>query len=523
MAITLSPAVKSQMRRVRGMHFIGIGGVGMGGIAEVMHHLGFRVSGSDLGESALTRRLGELGVTVHRGHAAEQVEDADVVVISTAVPEDNAELVRARELGVPVVRRAEMLAELFRFQQGIAVAGTHGKTTTTSLVASLLTEGGMDPTYVIGGQLTSSSTNAYLGQSDWLVAEADESDASFLHLQPVMAIVTNIDADHLSTYGGDFERLKQTFVDFLLHLPFYGLAIVCIDDEHVRDVLPRISRPIRTYGFDELADVRATNVEQDGRTMRFDVIVDVGDVTSVISDIRLNLPGRHNVLNALAAITVALELGVDVKSGKRALSRFAGIGRRAQLLGELLFADVSDVPAGEQRRVSLVDDYGHHPTEVAATLAAIRGGWPEHRLVVVFQPHRFTRTRDLFEDFADVLSTPDVLVLTEVYAAGEERIQGADGRALSRAIRIRGGQGSGQGGGVDPVFVENIDDVPAQLARIVRDGDLVLTLGAGSVGALAQRLVHEHGAQAVPQSDGAWGQASPKGRGDGLDEARGRT
>jgi len=490
MPITLSPAVKSQMRRVRGMHFIGIGGVGMGGIAEVMHHLGFRVSGSDLGENALTRRLVGLGVTVHRGHEARQVEDADVVVISTAVPEDNAELMRARELGVPVVRRAEMLAELFRFQQGIAVAGTHGKTTTTSLVASLLTEGGMDPTYVIGGQLTSSSTNAYLGQSDWLVAEADESDASFLHLQPVMAIVTNIDADHLSTYGGDFERLKQTFVDFLLHLPFYGLAIVCIDDEHVRDVLPRIARPIRTYGFDELADVRATNVEQDGQAMRFDVIVDVGDVTSVISDIKLNLPGRHNVLNALAAITVALELGVDVKSGKRALSRFAGIGRRAHPLGELVFGATDDAAGSvDGRQVSLVDDYGHHPTEVAATLEAIRGGWPDRRLVVVFQPHRYTRTRDLFEDFADVLGTPDVLVLCEVYPAGEERIQGADGRALARAIRAR----SGQGGGLDPVFVEDIDDVPAQLGRIVESGDVVLTLGAGSVGALAQRLVREHG------------------------------
>lgn len=491
MAITLSPAVKSQMRRVRGMHFIGIGGVGMGGIAEVMHHLGFRVSGSDLGENALTRRLVHLGVTVYRGHEAAQVEDADVVVISTAVPDDNPELVRARELGVPVVRRAQMLAELFRFQQGIAVAGTHGKTTTTSLVASLLTEGGMDPTYVIGGQLTSSSSNAYLGQSDWLVAEADESDASFLHLQPVMAIVTNIDADHLSTYGGDFERLKQTFVDFLLHLPFYGLAIVCIDDEHVRDVLPRVPRPIRTYGFDELANVRATNVEQDGQAMRFDVVVDAGDVTSVISDIRLNMPGRHNVLNALAAITVALELGVDVKSGKRALSRFAGIGRRANPLGDLVFGD------GDQaRRVALVDDYGHHPTEVAATLAAIRGGWAGRRLVVVFQPHRYSRTRDLFEDFADVLSTPDVLLLSEVYPAGEERIQGADGRALAGAIRQR----HGPGGGVDPIFVEHIDDVPAQLARIVETGDVVLTLGAGSVGALAQRLVREHG---LARDDGA--------------------
>lgn len=480
MALTLSPVVKSQMRRVRGMHFIGIGGVGMGGIAEVMHNLGFRVSGSDLGSNALTSRLDAIGVKVYRGHAAQQVEDADVVVISTAVPEDNPELVRARELGLPVVRRAEMLAELFRFQQGIAVAGTHGKTTTTSLVASLLTEGGLDPTYVIGGQLTSSSTNAYLGGSDWLVAEADESDASFLYLQPVISIVTNIDADHLSTYDGDFEKLKQTFVDFLLHLPFYGLAIVCLDDDNIREVLPRVSRPVRTYGFDDLADVRATNVSQNGLRMRFDVIIDTGDVTSVISDVVLNMPGRHNVLNALAAISVALELGVDVRACKRALSRFAGIGRRAQTLGDL-FVD--------GKRATLLDDYGHHPTEVAATLAAIRGGWPERRLVVVFQPHRFTRTRDLFEDFADVLSTPDVLILTEVYAAGEARINGADGRALARAIRARGA--------ADPVFVESIEDVPEQLTRVIEDGDVVLTLGAGSVGALAKSLPGRFASQEV--------------------------
>lgn len=471
MALNLSPVVKSQMRRVRGMHFIGIGGVGMGGIAEVMHNLGFRVSGSDLGSNVLTSRLDALGVTVYRGHAAHQVDDADVVVISTAVPEDNPELVRARELGLPVVRRAEMLAELFRFQQGIAVAGTHGKTTTTSLVASLLTEGGLDPTYVIGGQLISSSTNAYLGGSDWLVAEADESDASFLYLQPVMSIVTNIDADHLSTYDGDFDKLKQTFVDFLLHLPFYGLAIVCLDDDNIREVLPRVARPVRTYGFDDLADVRATNVTQEGLRMRFDVIIDTGDVTSVITDIVLNMPGRHNVLNALAAITVALELGVDVRASKRALSRFAGVGRRVQTLGDLHV---------DGKRASLLDDYGHHPTEVSATIAAIRGGWPDRRLVVVFQPHRFTRTRDLFEDFADVLSTPDLLILTEVYAAGESRITGADGRALARAIRARGA--------ADPVFVESVDDVPEQLARVIEDGDIVLTLGAGSIGALAKSL-----------------------------------
>lgn len=472
MVVDIAPIVKSQMRRVRAMHFIGIGGVGMGGIAEVMHHLGFRVSGSDLGSNPLTKRLQGLGVHVMQGHAAEHVEDADVVVISTAVPEDNPELVRAREMRLPVVRRAEMLAELMRFQQGIAVAGTHGKTTTTSLVASLLTEGGMDPTYVIGGRLNSSSANAYLGQSEWLVAEADESDASFLYLQPVMSIVTNIDADHLSTYDGDFEKLKQTFVDFLMHLPFYGLAILCIDDEHIRDVLPRIGRPVRTYGFDESADVQATNVRQEGLRMYFDVrIDDGGDVSSEIRDIALNMPGRHNVLNALAAITVALELGVSVKSSKRALSRFAGVGRRAQSHGLLHFAGGT---------AELLDDYGHHPTEVTATLKAIRGGWPERRMVVIFQPHRFTRTRDLFEDFAEALSLTDVLLLSEVYAAGEEHITGADGRALARAIRNRGA--------VEPIFIENITDAPVALERIIRDGDIVLTLGAGNVGALAQTL-----------------------------------
>ncbi len=472
MVFDVSPLVKSQMRRVRAMHFIGIGGVGMGGIAEVMHHLGFRVSGSDLGSNPLTQRLQGLGIEVMKGHLAAHVEDADVVVISTAVPDDNPELVRAREMRLPVVRRAEMLAELMRFQQGIAVAGTHGKTTTTSLVASVLTEGGMDPTYVIGGRLNSSSANAYLGQSDWLVAEADESDASFLYLQPVMSIVTNIDADHLSTYDGDFEKLKQTFVDFLMHLPFYGLAIVCIDDEHIRDVLPRVGRPVRTYGFSDEADVQARNVRQEGLRMYFDVRVDDGsDVSSEIRDIALNMPGHHNVLNALAAITVALELGVPVKSSKRALSRFAGVGRRAQSHGLLHFDGGS---------AQLLDDYGHHPTEVTATLKAIRGGWPDRRMVVIFQPHRYSRTRDLFEDFAEALSLTDVLLLTEVYAAGEDHITGADGRALARAIRNRGA--------VDPIFVEDIADTPEALARVLEDGDIVLTLGAGNVGGLALTL-----------------------------------
>ncbi|MFK7856972.1 MAG: UDP-N-acetylmuramate--L-alanine ligase [Granulosicoccus sp.] len=485
MVIDISPVVKSQMRRVRAMHFIGIGGVGMGGIAEVMHHLGFQVSGSDLGTNALTKRLQGLGIEVRQGHKASYVEDADVVVISTAVPEDNPELQHARESRIPVVRRAEMLAELMRFQQGIAVAGTHGKTTTTSLVASMLTEGGLDPTYVIGGRLNSSSTNAYLGQSEWLVAEADESDASFLHLQPVISIVTNIDADHLSTYDGDFEKLKQTFVDFLMNLPFYGLAIVCIDDEHIRDVLPRVGRPVRTYGFDESADVQALNIRQEGLRMYFDVrIDDGGDVRSEIRDIALNMPGRHNVLNALAAITVALELGVNVKSSKRALSRFAGVGRRAQSHGQLHFPEGS---------AELLDDYGHHPTEVMATLKAIRGGWPDNRMVVIFQPHRFTRTRDLFEDFAEALSIPDVLLLTEVYAAGEEHINGADGRALARAIRSRGA--------VEPIFVEDINDSPAALARVIQDGDIVLTLGAGSVGGLALTLPEYFSAAAGKEAE----------------------
>ncbi len=468
MVVDISPVVKSQMRRVRGMHFIGIGGVGMGGIAEVMHHLGFRVSGSDLGSNALTERLGSLGVAVKKGHAAEHVEGVDVVVVSTAVPTDNPELVHAREMGIPVVRRAEMLAELMRFQQGIAVAGTHGKTTTTSLVASVLAEGGIDPTYVIGGQLNSSSTNAYLGDSDWLVAEADESDASFLYLQPVMAIVTNIDADHLSTYGGDFEKLKQTFIDFLMHLPFYGLAIVCIDDEHVRDVLAHVARPVRTYGFDESAEIRAVNVKQNGLKMHFDVVYSAG---GRLDDVVLNMPGDHNVLNALAAIAVADELGVQKQQIKQALLSFGGVGRRAQPQGDLHF---------DSGVAQLFDDYGHHPTEVAATMKAIRGGWPEKRLVVVFQPHRFTRTRDLFEDFTESLSFPDVLVLTEVYSAGEEKITGADGRSLARAIRNRGS--------VDPIFVENISDVPKALENVLLDGDLVLTLGAGSVGSLASSL-----------------------------------
>lgn len=468
MVIEMSPLIKSQMRRVRTMHFIGIGGVGMGGIAEVMFHLGFNVTGSDMSVNALTTRLSSLGITVHQGHDASNVKYADVVVVSTAVPEDNPELVRARERRIPVVPRAAMLGELMRFQQGIAVAGTHGKTTTTSLVASVLHQGGLDPTYVIGGRLNSSSTNAYLGQSDWLVAEADESDASFLFLQPVLSVVTNIDADHLSTYDGDFEKLKQTFLEFIHHLPFYGLAVLCVDDENICELLPHITRPVVTYGLSYQADVRAVNIRQDGLKMYFDVQFAAG---GTLDNVVLNLPGEHNVLNALASIAIARELNVDNSAINRALHDFEGIGRRVQNHGALHF---------DKGSAQLFDDYGHHPTEVAATLKAMRGGWPERRLVVIFQPHRYTRTRDLFEDFAEALCEPDVLVLTEVYAAGEEPITGADGRALARAIRNRGL--------VDPIFIEDINEVPEALSTILNDGDVVLTLGAGSVGSLVTAL-----------------------------------
>ncbi len=468
MVIEMSPLIKSQMRRVRTMHFIGIGGVGMGGIAEVMFHLGFTVTGSDMSVNALTTRLSSLGVTVYQGHAADNVKYADVVVVSTAVPEDNPELMRARERRIPVVPRAAMLGELMRFQQGIAVAGTHGKTTTTSLVASVLHQGGLDPTYVIGGRLNSSSTNAYLGQSDWLVAEADESDASFLFLQPVLSVVTNIDADHLATYDGDFEKLKQTFLEFIHHLPFYGLAVLCVDDENICELLPQITRPVVTYGLSYQADVRAVNLRQDGLKMYFDVQFAAG---GTLNNVVLNLPGEHNVLNALASIAIARELNVDNSAIAQALHDFEGIGRRVQNHGALHFDGGS---------AQLFDDYGHHPTEVVATLKAMRGGWPDRRLVVIFQPHRYTRTRDLFEDFAEALSEPDVLVLTEVYAAGEEPLTGADGRSLARSIRNRGL--------VDPIFVEDINDVPEALSTILKEGDVVLTLGAGSVGSLVTAL-----------------------------------
>ncbi|HLF98625.1 MAG TPA: UDP-N-acetylmuramate--L-alanine ligase [Methylococcaceae bacterium] len=459
--------IPAGMSRIRRVHFVGIGGVGMCGIAEVLLNLGYGISGSDRQENANTRRLTGLGAEVHIGHAAAWVEQADVVVISSAVGADNPEVVAAREKRIPVISRAEMLAELMRFRYGIAIAGTHGKTTTTSLTASLLAEGGLDPTFVIGGKLNSAGTNAKLGGSNYLVAEADESDASFLHLQPMIAVVTNIDQDHMDTYRGDFGRLKQTFVEFLHHLPFYGLAVLCLDDPGVAAVLPQITRPVRTYGLGENCDVRARDLVRDGLTTRFTVLRPEGPELPVT----LNLPGQHNVLNALAAITVAGELGVADDAIVRALAGFRGIGRRFQINGE--------VPWGDGV-VTLVDDYGHHPREVAATLEAARGAWPERRLVLAFQPHRYTRTRDLFEDFVQALSKADVLALLDVYPAGEAPIAGADGRTLSRAIRARGQ--------VDPVFVENFHELGEVLPGLLRPGDVLLTLGAGNVGQYAAGL-----------------------------------
>ena len=463
--MTRSP--RQLMRRIRNIHFVGIGGAGMSGIAEVFHNLGYRVQGSDIQQSAMVAHLRDIGIAVAIGHAAENIGDAHVVVVSTAIDEQNPEILAARDRRIPVVRRAEMLAELMRFRQGIAVAGTHGKTTTTSLVTSVLAEGGLDPTYVIGGKLNSSGRHAKLGDSEYLVAEADESDASFLYLQPIIAIVTNIDQDHLSTYEGDFERLKQTFVEFLHHLPFYGLAVLCIDDPVVREILPRISRPVLTYGESADADVRIEAVRAEAERSRFSVNFPDGRRI----ELDLNLAGRHNVQNATAALAVAWELEVEPDAMQTALARFAGIGRRFQITEGLLIAG---------KQVRLIDDYGHHPKEIAATLDAIRAAWPGQRLVVAFQPHRYSRTRDLFEDFSRVLSEVDRLLLLEVYPAGEKPISGADGRALARAIRNRGQ--------VDPVFVETLEALPELLASTLEQGDILLTLGAGSIGAFAARL-----------------------------------
>ena len=456
------------MGRIRHIHMVGIGGSGMGGIAEVLLNLGYTVSGSDLKVNAVTRHLEAEGATVHIGHYQGNIAGCDVVVISSAVKEDNPEVQAAREARIPVVPRAEMLAELMRFRHGIAVAGTHGKTTTTSLIASLMAEDGLDPTFVIGGRLNSAGTNARLGAGHYLVAEADESDASFLHLQPMTAVVTNIDADHMATYGGDFSRLLQTFIEFLHNLPFYGLAVMCVDDDEVRKLLPNVTRRVVTYGFSDEADIRATEIKHDGLRTRFSVSRK-GEKNWL--KVTLNMPGQHNVLNALAAIAVAHDIGVSDRAIEAGLEKFQGIGRRFQVVGEV---------ASANGKVLVVDDYGHHPREVAATLQAARDAWPERRLVVLFQPHRYSRTRDLFEDFTEVLSEADALLVLEVYPGGEEPVPGADSRTLCRAIRARGQ--------VDPVFIGELSDLAQTVSGVLQDGDVLLTMGAGDIGAIAQRL-----------------------------------
>jgi UDP-N-acetylmuramate--alanine ligase len=454
--------------KIERIHFVGIGGTGMSGIAEVLSNLGYQVSGSDIKASAVTQRLADLGVSIFIGHRRENVKDVDVVVVSSAVDRSNDEVDEAYLNRIPVIPRAEMLAELMRFRFGIAVAGTHGKTTTTSLVASMLAEGGLDPTFVIGGRLNSAGSNAKLGLGHYLVAEADESDASFLYLQPMMSIVTNIDQDHMATYQGSYERLKDTFIEFLHHLPFYGMAVMCLDDEGVREILPQLSKPVITYGVHENADVRAIDIKQQGMHTAFTVLRRDSHPPLQVT---LNMPGWHNMLNSLAAISVATKLGIADSAIIASLGAFKGVGRRFQIHGDL------ELKLG---RLTLVDDYGHHPREIAATLEALRQAWPERRSIVIFQPHRYTRTRDLFEDFVQVLSTVDVLILMDVYSAGEARIPGADGRALSRAIRIRGQ--------VDPVFVENWEELPQILAGIAKDDDVILTMGAGNVGQIATQL-----------------------------------
>jgi len=459
--------LNDRMGRIQCIHFVGIGGSGMGGIAEVLQNLGYDVQGSDIRGNAVTARLARLGARIFIGHDAQHLGDADVVVVSSAVGRANPEVASALAKRLPVVARAEMLGELMRFRYSIAVAGTHGKTTTTSLVASVLAEGGLDPTFVIGGRLQSSDSNARLGAGRYLVAEADESDASFMHLQPIMSIVTNIDNDHLATHEGDFARLKQSFVDFLHNLPFYGLAVLCVDDEHVRSIVEAVARPFLTYGFDEGADIRAVNVQRMGLQSRYEALRP-GKAPLAIT---INLPGRHNVLNSLAAVAVATELEVQDAAIQRALANFQGIDRRLQQLGEIQWAG---------GRALIVDDYGHHPTEVAATLEAVRQGWPKRRLVLAFQPHRYTRTRDLLDDFGRVLADCDVLLVTEVYAAGEAPIAGADGRAICRAVRSRGH--------VEPVFVERIESLAESLLAVLHDGDVVLIMGAGNIGAAAQDM-----------------------------------
>jgi UDP-N-acetylmuramate--alanine ligase len=454
--------------KVKNIHFVGIGGSGMSGIAEVLLTLGYQVSGSDLGANAVTQRLIDMGATVHQGHAESHIGNADAVVTSTAVKQDNPEVVAARARKIPIVPRAVMLGELMRLKRGIAIAGTHGKTTTTSLVASVLAQGGLDPTFVIGGRLTAAGANAKLGSGDYLVAEADESDASFLNLAPMIEVITNIDADHMETYEHDFEKLKQAFVHFTHRLPFYGRAMLCIDDEHVRSIIPHVTKPITTYGFHEDAEVRAVNARANGLQMHFTVLQQGYPDLDVV----LNQPGMHNVQNACSAVAIAREIGIPDAATQAGLAGFAGVGRRFTRYGDVA------IPGGGS--FALVDDFGHHPVETEVTLAAARAAYPGRRLVLAFQPHRYSRTRDLFEDFARVLSTVDVLVLAEVYAAGEQAIVAADGRALAHAIRTRGK--------VEPVFVENIADMPETIMNVVRDGDVVLTMGAGSISGVPGKL-----------------------------------
>ena len=462
-----APIKVPEMRRVKQIHFVGIGGAGMGGIAEVLLNEGYRISGSDISENAVVKRLRGLGADIHLGHSADNISGASVIVVSTAIDSTNPELVAAAEQRIPVVRRAEMLAELMRFRHGVAIAGTHGKTTTTSLIASIFGEAGLDPTFVIGGLLNSAGTNARLGSSRYLIAEADESDASFLHLQPMVAVVTNIDQDHMETYQGDFEKLKDTYIEFLHNLPFYGVAVVCIDNPVVREILPRISRQVITYGFSEDADIRAVDYRQAQGSSSFTVLMPEREPMLL----SVNLPGEHNVLNALAGIAVALDEGLEQKAICKALSEFEGIGRRFELLAQL------ETDEGEMQ---LVDDYGHHPSEVAATIAAMRNGWPDKRLVMVFQPHRYSRTRDLYEDFVEVLSEVDCLLLLDVYAAGEAPIVSADSKSLTRSIRQRGK--------LEPIYVSDAAKLPELLAAQLQDGDMVITQGAGNIGAVAREL-----------------------------------
>ena len=460
-------AMVPEMRRVKSIHFIGIGGAGMSGIAEVLLNEGYQITGSDIAQNPVTERLVSKGATVFIGHQASNVADASVVVVSTAINEENPEIIAAREARTPIVRRAEMLAELMRFRHGIAVAGTHGKTTTTALVTQIYSEAGLDPTFVNGGLVKSAGTNARLGSSRILIAEADESDASFLHLQPMVSIVTNIEADHMDTYGGDFETLKQTFIDFLHNLPFYGQAVMCVDDPVVRELIPQVSRQVITYGFSEDADIRIENYVQEGQQGKFTVVRE----GKANLDITLNIPGRHNALNASAAIAVATEDDISDEAILKAMAGTEGTGRRFDHLGE--YETGNGV-------AMLVDDYGHHPTEVDVTIQAARSGWADKRLVMIFQPHRYSRTRDLYDDFANVLEQVDVLILLDVYSAGEKPIAGADGRSLSRTIRGRGK--------VDPIFVADINTLPSVLANVIQGSDLVLTQGAGDVGRVAKQL-----------------------------------